>query len=102
MKGFQGNTQEAVRKDAGAAYSSVAPCSVAWPTLAVDGRERQHGRFPKGRGRRARRPGNRRLCGTWTGVIAGASDIAGASCCECDASTIGFAPALEPVPAWRF
>ena len=102
MKGSQGDTPEAVGRDPGAAYWSVPPCSVAWPTLGVDGRERQHGGFPKGRGRRARRPGNRCLRGTWTGAIAGAGDIAGVSCCECDGSAISFAPALEPVLAWRF
>ena len=102
MKGSQGDTPDAVGKDAGAAYRSVQPCSVAWPTLEVDGRERQHGGFPKGRGRRARRPASRRLRGTWTDAIAGAGDIAGVSYCECDGSAIRFAPALEPVPAWRF
>jgi hypothetical protein len=102
MKGSQGDTPEAVRKDVGAAYWSVPPCSVAWPTLGVDGRQRQHGGFPKGRGRRARRPGNRCLRGARTGAIAGAGDIAGVSCCEYDGSAISFASALEPVPVWRF
>jgi hypothetical protein len=88
MKGSQGDTPEAVGKDAGAAYRSVQPCSVAWPTLEVDGRERQHGGFPKGRGRRARRPASRRLRGTWTDAIAGAGDIAGVSYCECDGSRL--------------